>query len=184
MVIKRLKTLFGKGEVIKESEIKRLQAMPADEREKDMQSLLYETAFQNAATFVHDELRKSGLFSRLGRDHFFQEILILNFWMMDKVFSKVRKDLAEKMHQHYFGCLPDIAERTAALSKKFKTYYAAWDDYTGHHDEFGKKAGEVLFGKEGTYPERQVSFWIISYADDSIKKYKKIRKAFREAEIF
>jgi len=25
------------------------------------------------------------------------------------------------------------------LSKKFKTYYAAWDDYTGHHHEFGIK---------------------------------------------
>lgn len=183
MVIKRLKTLFGKGQAIKESEIKRLKAMPADEREKDLQSLLYETAFQNAAAFVHDELKKAGLFSGLERNHFFQEILIMNFWMMDKVFSKARRDLAEKMHQHYFGCLPDVAERTVLLSRKFKTYYAAWDDYTGHHDEFGIKAGEALFGKEGTHPERQVSFWIISYTDESIKKYKQIRKALREADI-
>ena len=183
MVIKRLKTLIGKGQVIKESELKRLKAMPADEREKDLQSLLYETAFQNAAAFVHDELKKSGLFSGLGRDHFFQEILIMNFWMMDKVFSKIRKDLAERMHHHYFGCMPDIAERTALLSKKFKTYYSAWDDYTGHHDEFGIKVGEALFGKESKHPERQASFWIISYADDSIKKFKKIRKELREADI-
>jgi hypothetical protein len=183
MVIKRLKTLFGKGQTIKETEIKRLKGLAADAREQDLQSLLYELAFQNAATFVHDELKKSGLFSALERDHFFQEILIINFWMMDKVFSKLRKDLAGKMHHHYFGCLPDVAERVAALSEKFKTYYAAWDDYTGHHDEFGKKAGEALFGMGSTYPERQVSFWIISYADDSIKKYKKIRKTLREADI-
>jgi len=28
-------------------------------------------AFRNAATFVHDELKKSGLFSNLERDHVF-----------------------------------------------------------------------------------------------------------------
>jgi hypothetical protein len=183
MVIERVKTLFGKGQAIKETEIKRLKAIPIDERDADLRSVLYEIAFQNAATFVHDELKKRGLFSGLERDHFFQEILMLNFWMMDKVFSKIRKDLAESMHHHYFGSLPDIAERTAALPKKFKTYYGAWDDYTGHHDEFGKKVCEALFGKESACPVKQVSFWIISYADDSIKKYKKIKKALREAGI-
>jgi hypothetical protein len=184
MVIERLKTFFGKGQPLTEAEIKRLKAVPAEERDTELRSLLYEVAFQNAATFVHDELKKKGLFSGLERDHFFQEILMLNFWMMDKVFSKIRKDLAEKMHHHYFASLPDIADRTASLPKKFKTYYGAWDEYTGHHDEFGKKVCEALFGKGSAYPERQVSFWIISYADDSIKKYKKIRKALREAEIF
>jgi hypothetical protein len=184
MVIERLKTLVSKSQAIKQADIDRLKAMPDDQRDKDLQSLLYEVAFRNAATFVHDELKKSGLFSGLDRDHFFQEILIMNFWMMDKVFSKTSKDLAEKMHHHYFGSLPDIAERTMVLSKKFKTYYAAWDDYTGHHHEFGIKVGDALFGEGSGYPERQISFWIISYADDSIKKYKKIRKTLREAGIF
>ena len=138
--------------------------------------MLYEIAFKDAAAFVYDGLRRpESPFSGLDRNIFFHEILIINFWMMGKVFSKYKKDIAAKMHLHYFGSLADITERNESLAPKFKTYYLCWDDYTGHHDEFGLKVGEALFGKEATYPDKTVSFWIITYTDDHLKKYRKIR---------
>ena len=87
------------------------------------------------------------------------------------------------MHSHYFGSLPDIAERRAALVSKMKDYNLCWDEFTGHHDEFGIKVGEMLFGKDSEFPVRQVSFWIISYADDSIKAFRNLRKQCLDAGL-
>lgn len=184
MVIERLKRLIGKDSVIKKTDITRLTALPPEQREQELQSVFYELAFKDAAAFVYENLRRSeSPFSKLDRNHFFHEMLIINFWMMRKVFSKYQHDIAEKMHAHYFGSLSDIAERTAALAPKMKVYNLCWDDYTGHHDEFGLKVGEHLFGKDVHYPEKNVSFWIISYTDDNIKKYKKMRKQCLDAGL-
>ncbi len=184
MVIERLKKIIGRGSIIKKADIDRLSALQADQREKELQSMLYEIAFKDAAAFVYDNLKRSeSAFSGLDRNVFFHEILIMNFWMMQKVFSKYMKDLAEKMHMHYFGSLSDISERKTALIPKLKAYSLCWDEYTGHHDEFGLKVGEFLFGKGSSYPEKNVSFWIITYADESIKKYKKAKKQCIEAGL-
>jgi len=184
MVIERLKKLVGKDSVIKKADMARLAAMPTEQREKELQSIFYELAFKDAAAFVYENLRRSeSPFSSLERNAFFHEILIINFWMMQKVFSGYMKGLADKMHMHYFGSLSDISERKDALAPKLKTYNLCWDEYTGHHDEFGLKVGEILFGKEVRYPEKNVSFWIITYTDDSIKKYKKLRKQCLEAGL-
>jgi hypothetical protein len=184
MVIEGLKKLFGKKDAIEKTELDRLKSLSADHRESELRSVLYELAFQNTASFVYDELKKSdSVFSGIERDAFFQEMLIMNFWMMEKVFSRYIKHVAEKMHLHYFGSLPDIAERAEALTSRLKAYNLCWDEYTGHHDEFGLKVGEIIFGKEAVYPTKSVSFWIITYADASIKKYKRVRKQFREAGL-
>ena len=184
MVIEHLKKLIGKESLIKKADSARLTALPAEEREKELHSLFYELAFKDAAAFVYDNLRRSeSPFSNLDRNIFFHEILIINFWMMRKVFSKHMHDIAEKMHVRYFGSLADIDERTVALKPKLKAYNLCWDEYTGHHDEFGLKVGEILFGKETKYPEKNVSFWIITYVDDSIKKYKKLRKQCLESGL-
>lgn len=184
MVIERLKKLIGKDSVIKKADVDRLKTLSSEQKEKELQSILYELAFKDAAAFVYENLRRSDSpFSKLDRNLFFHEMLIINFWMMRKVFSKYKHDIAEKMHAHYFGSLSDIAEKTAALAPKMKAYNLCWDDYTGHHDEFGLKVGENLFGKDVLYPEKNISFWIITYTDDSIKKYKKLRKQCLEAGL-
>jgi hypothetical protein len=184
MVIESLKKLMGKDSVIKKTDINRLTAMQPEQREKELQSLLYELAFKDAAAFVYENLRRSeSPFSKLDRNVFFHEMIIINFWMMRKVFSKYMHDIAENMHLHYFGSLSDIAERTTALKPKLKAYNLCWDEHTGHHDEFGLKVGENLFGKDVHYPEKNVSFWIITYTDDSIKKYKKARKQCLDAGL-
>ena len=185
MVIKRLKSLFSKESGLKSDDLQRLASLQDQQRADELHSLLYEFAFQNAAKFVHDELRRhESPFKGLQRDLFFNEILIMNFWMMEKVFLKyLGEKMAEKMHSHYFGSLPDIADRTAALPLKLKSYNLCWDEFTGHHDEFGIKVGETLFGKDSEFPVRQVSFWIISYADDSIKSFRNVRKQCLETGL-
>jgi len=183
MVIDRLKKLVGKGPEIRKADLDRLVALPDDQRDDEIQSLLYELAFQNAVSFTYEELKKGGHFGKLERNTFFNEMLLVNFWMMKKVFSKYRPGIAERMHTHYFGSLPDREERTAVLADRIKAYNLCWDEYTGHHDEFGLKVGEILFGREAAVPEKTVSFWIISYTDGSIKKFKKVRKELLEAGL-
>lgn len=184
MVIERLKKLVGKESIIKKADINRLTAMQPEQREKELHLLLYELAFKDAAAFVYENLRRSeSSFSKLDRNLFFHEMLIVNFWMMQKVFSTYMKDIANKMHLHYFGALSDINERKAALAPKLKAYNLCWDEFTGHHNEFGLKVGEHLFGKDAQYPDKNVSFWIITYTDDCIKKYKNMRKQCLEAGL-
>lgn len=183
MVIDRLKKIIGKGPVIDKRVLDRLAGMTETQKDEELQSMLYEMAFQNAVRFTYDELKKQGHFSGLDRNTFFNEMLLVNFWMMEKVFSKYRPGIAKKMHLHYFGLLPDMAERYAALMSRFRTYNLCWDEFTGHHDEFGLEVGKNLFGNEAVYPEKTVSFWLISYTDESIKRYKKVRKELREAGL-
>jgi hypothetical protein len=183
-MISRIKKLLGKEDHLKKADLDKLMKLSPGERGPFLISILYESAFQNAAKFVHDELRRpESPFLQLQRDLFFNEILIMNFWMMEKVYLKYLGEIAEKMHSHYFGALSDIEKRTAALPGKMKTFSLCWDEFTGHHDEFGLKVGETLFGPDSEFPVKQVSFWIISYVDDSIKTFRKIRKQCLETGL-
>lgn len=179
-----IKDLFKKEEDLVQKSVQELMTLAQEKRDSGIRNFLYQFCFDNAAKFVHEEMHRQGSpFVKLSRDHFFNEILIMNFWMVDKVFKKHKPGLAAQLHQRYFGMLPDAADRVADLAKRFKTYYNEWDDYTGHQDLFGIKAGELLFKSKFGYPWPEVSFWIISYADEAIKSLKKTRKAYRQAEI-
>ncbi|MBA4372158.1 MAG: hypothetical protein C0402_04790 [Thermodesulfovibrio sp.] len=179
-----IKGLFKKEEELARKSADKLKALSLEERDREMSAFLYQCCFDNAAKFVHEELHRPGSpFVKLSREHFFNEILLVNFWAVDKVFRKYREGLAEKLHQHYYGVLPDAAERVADLAARFKTYNNEWDDYSGHQDLFGLKIGEMLFGSKDGYIVPEVSYWVISYADGYIKSLKKIRTAYKEAGI-
>jgi hypothetical protein len=176
-----IKGLFRKEEVLAKKSVQKLMTLAPEERGSGIGDFLYQFCFDNAAKFVYEEMhRKSSPFVKLSRDHFFSEILIMNFWIVDKVFKKHMPFLAAEFHHRYFGTLPDAAD---GMAKRFKIYYDDWDDYTGHQDLFGMKAGELIFDSNSDFPVPEVSFWIISYADEAIKSLKKIRKAYREANL-
>lgn len=179
-----IRGLFRKEEELARKSAEKLKSLQPEEREREMTAFLYQCCFDNAAQFVHEELHRPGSpFAKLSREHFFNEILLVNFWVVDKVFRKYREGLAEELHKHYFGILPDAEERGADLAARFKTYYNDWDDYSGHQDLFGLKIGEMLFGSKEGYSVPEVSYWIISYADGYMTSLKKIRTAYREAGI-
>ncbi len=179
--------LFNKEEEQSEKSVQKLKALPPDERDDEIVAFLYQCCFDNAAKFVHEEMHRSGShFKQLSRDHFFREMLMMNFWMVDKVFKKQKPELAVKLFQHYFGRSPGGACNPEELEKRIKSYYNYWDDYSGHQDLFGQKAAAFLFGAENEgsgYSVPEVSFWIISYADEAVKSLKKIRNAYRQAEL-
>jgi len=179
-----IKGLFKKEEDLAEKSVQKLMTLAQEERDRGIRDFLYQFCFDNAAKFVHEEMHRQGSpFVDLPRDHFFSEILLMNFWMVDKVFKKHMPGLAAKLHQRYFGTFTDATGAADGMAERFKTYYSEWDDYTGHQDLFGAKAGELLFHSTSGYPVPEVSFWIISYSDEAIKALKKIRKAYREAKI-
>jgi hypothetical protein len=179
-----IKGLFKKEEDLAQKSVQKLMALAQEERDSGIRDFLYQFCFDNAAKFVHEEMHRQGSpFVDLPRDHFFNEILTMNFWMVDKVFKKHKPGLAAELHQRYFDLLPDAAEAAEVMVKRFKAYYDEWDDYSGHQDLFGMNAGELLFNSKSGYPGNVVSFWIISYADEAIKSLKKIRKAYTEANI-
>lgn len=179
-----IKGLFNKEGDLAQKSVQTLMNLTPEERNSGMRDFLYQFCFDNAAKFVHEEMhRKGSPFVDLPRDHFFSEMLIMNFWMVDKVFKKHKPGLAAELHQRYFGLLPEAADAAEVMAVRFKTYYSQWDDYSGHLDLFGMKVGELLFNSETGYSGPQVSFWIISYADEAVKALKKIRKAYREAKF-
>ena len=179
-----IKGLFKKEEDLTQKSVQKLMTLAPEERDRGTRDFLYQFCFDNAAKFVHEEMHRQGSpFVDLPRDHFFSEILLMNFWMVDKVFKKHKPALAAELHQRYFGMLPDAAGAAEGMAMRFKAYYCEWDDYSGHQDLFGEKAGELLFNSKSGYPGAEVSFWIISYADEGIKSLKKIRNAYREANL-
>jgi len=64
-----------------------------------------------------------------------------------------------------------------SMRAKFKTYDKAWDDYSGHQDVFARQAiGIISHGKE-IATARQAAFWIIIFADRTMKDFTEIRKS-------
>ena len=179
-----IRGLFSKEEDLAQKSVQKLMSLAPEERDSGIRDFLYQFCFDNAAKFVHEELHRQGSpFVELPREHFFYEILIMNFWMVDKVFKKHKPGLAGQLHRRYFAVLPDIAEAVENMATRFKAYYNEWDDYSGHQDLFGMTAGEFLFNSKSGYAGHEVSFWIISYADEAVKALKKIRAAYREAKF-
>ncbi|MHB8880050.1 MAG: hypothetical protein ACYC69_00915 [Thermodesulfovibrionales bacterium] len=179
-----IKGLFKKEEALVKKSVQELMRLAPEERDSRIRDFLYQFCFDNAAKFVHEELHRAGSpFVCLPRDHFFNEMLLMNFWMVDKVFRKYKPGLAAELHLRYYGVLPNMPDRVSELARRFKTYYNEWDDYTGHQDLFGMKVGELLFGSKHGYSGTEVSFWVISYSDEAVTSLKKIRKAYRDAKF-
>lgn len=176
-----IKGLFIKQEEVAQKSVQEILTLAPEGRDNGVRDFFYQFCFDNAAKFVHEEMHRQGSpFVDLSRDHFFREILLMNFWMVDKVFKKHKPDLAAGLGRRYFALLPDAAE---GMVKRFNSYYNEWDDYSGHQDLFGMKVGELLFNSKSGYQVTEVSFWIISYSDEFITSLKKIRNTYREANL-
>ncbi|TAN40969.1 MAG: hypothetical protein EPN25_05750 [Nitrospirae bacterium] len=185
MAISNLKKgLFIKEEDMAQKSVQVLMTLPPEERDSGVKEVLYKFCTESAEQFVQGEVQCQGSpFADLPRAHFFNEMLLINLWMIDKVFNKYKPELVAGIHQHYSGMPPDMPDRISGMARRFKTYHNEWDDYTGHQDLFGIKAGGLLFRSKNGYPVNEVSFRIISYSEESIAVLKKIRKAFREAKL-
>ena len=62
-----------------------------------------------------------------------------------------------------------------SMRAKFRTYDKSWDDHTGHLDVFARQAIGIIFGGRQIAAAPQAAFWLISYADQTMKDFAKIR---------
>ena len=113
--------------------------------------------------------------------NFFQEIMILNYWILDNAVSKNKKAAVfDEVYSKYFELFNVTFKREeelASLLERHGAYYDSWNEITGHQDKFGLKAAEFIFDKNGDIPRiAEVSFWIISYTHSAMKAFRDMNK--------
>lgn len=170
-----IKKIFIKKNLSKGKHPEGIKGFSKEDMDKSLNSLLYETCVKHAADFVKDELNRSDSpFSRLSRSKFFHEVMLINFWIIDKTLEEKQKTLQAEIHKKYLEYFR-ISEKgwDDLVSERYKAYYESWDEHSGFHDEFGVKASENIFGRETGIPFARTSFWIITYTDKTIKAFSK-----------
>jgi len=72
-----------------------------------------------------------------------------------------------------------LDERHNELMKKYEKYDDAWNEVTGHFDEFGLQVVHNLYGKGEDIKTRERTFWVIRFADDIVKACKPLKKSWK-----
>lgn len=144
--------------------------------------MLHQLCIQKAAEFVKDaQARDESPFKDLHEHDFFHEMLIVDLWMADRVFSGKRKPIAESLHKHYekvFYLSGHADKSLEEMRRKFEMYDDTWDDLTGHQDEFGLAVSKNLFGSR-EFTATHTSFWIVWHADEMRRTFVDIRKLMK-----
>ncbi|MBI5664270.1 MAG: hypothetical protein HZC49_04145, partial [Nitrospirae bacterium] len=126
--------------------------------------------------------RTESLFSKLNKHKLFHEMVAINFWLVDKKFSRSDQSLIDGIHNLYslaYGKSAESIDGPAALKDRYKIYHDSWNDITGFQDQFGLRATEFIFGNTNGVPVEQTSFWIISHAHDANMSFTAIKKKYR-----
>jgi hypothetical protein len=185
-IVSMIKKVLGIRQILSPEQALRIKRLPKDEALKELGVILYEECVRQATTFVQGELRRGDTpFKGMSAATFFHEMLAVTFWVMDQEIAGGKQHLLNELHDHYFrsfsasgpGTSPD--ERHNELMKKYEKYDDAWNEITGHFDEFGLQVVQNMFGKAEDMKTRERTFWIIRYADDIVKACKPLKKIFR-----
>jgi hypothetical protein len=179
-ILGTLKDLLRDKWALEKEQVESLLQLSPEDKKIRIGAMLHETCVRNAAEFVQQELgRKDSPFRTLGKTDFFHEMLILNFWMVDKLFRK--EGVLEAVCRTYstsFDWGPELCheELVKSIRERHGQYTATWSDETGFQNAFGEKVTEMLFGKKEGIRVRESSYWIISYTDKTLKGFKQMKK--------
>jgi len=113
-------------------------------------------------------------------------MVIVNYWITDKVLADKKKTIMEHLHNNYFKYfhIKDIeTEKDCLLNDRYAVYHLNWDEDIGDHKGFGLKVAENIYGKGNEHPGEIASFWIIFYTASTIKKFEDFRSALKSAKI-
>ena len=114
---------------------------------------------------------------------FFHEMLAVAFWVTDQEAAGGEKLLLKEFHDNYCRSFstPDTSsdERHNELMKKYEKYDDAWNEVTGHFDEFGLQVVQNMYGKVEDIKTRERTFWVIRFADDVVKACKPLKKSWK-----
>ena len=185
MVTTLIKKIFSTNNSSSTGRLKKIKNLPEEQMRKELGMFFYETCLHHAVGFVTEELSKGDSpFRAISRHTMLNEILIVNFWLVEKVVARKNKALMDELHIAY------AAHRSGAdgqaphlLEEKYRAYHESWNDFTGHHDQFGMKASQYIFGDNRKIPFAQTGFWLISYTHDTMKIFQGIKKSCRKMEI-
>jgi hypothetical protein len=179
-MLSRIKSLFVKEKGLGKDQVAALSRLPPDERLGQLGVVLHDVCVKTAAAFVEEQhhLAESP-FRDLPKSDLFHEMLVMNFWALEWLFKRKRPALMERVYRHYnasfvWGLESSQKEQLDSMRLKFKTYDKAWDDYSGHQDVFARQAIGIIFGGEQIAAAPQAAFWLITYADGTMKDFAKI----------
>jgi len=185
-ILGALKELIRDKWALEKEQVESLLQLSPEDRNTGIGAILHDTCVRNAAGFVQQELGKEDSpFRSLNKTDFFHEILILNFWMVDKLFRKeAMLDAVCRTYSTAFDWGPEFCreELLKSISEKHGHYTATWSDETGFQNVFGEKVTEILFGRKEGIRVHESSYWIISHTDKTLKGLTQIKKHIKKAK--
>lgn len=182
-MLSRIKSMFVKEKGLGKDQMAILGALPPGERPARLGIVLHEICVKKAARFVEEEhQRPDSPFEELPKTALFHEMLVMGFWVFEWLFKGTRQEVMEHLYRHYnasfiWGLESSHKEQMESMRVKFRIYDKAWDDYAGHQDVFARKALDIIFGGKQIATARQAAFWIIIFADQTMKDFTEIRNS-------
>jgi len=176
-VFRRIKSIFMPEKGLSKGQMAILQRLPPDERRARLGIVLHDICVQTAARFVEEEHRRTDSpFQDLPKSDLFHEMLVMNFWVTERLFKGKRQELMDHLYGRYhssfvWGRGSTAEELMNAMRGKFRTYDESWNDYSGHQDTFARQAIGFIFGDQKSPGAPQAAFWLISYADRTMKAF-------------
>jgi hypothetical protein len=106
----------------------------------------------------------------------------MNFWALERLFKGRRRALMNQVYDRYstsfvWGWESGRSELVDSMRAKFTAYDEAWDDYSGHQDGFARQALAIIFGGTPVAEAPRAAFWLISYADRTMKDFTEVGKS-------
>ena len=187
MINTLIKKVFNGKDNSRTGRLKAIQKLPQDRAKKELGRFLFDTCVDHALSFVReDHSRTESLFSELHKHKLFHEMVAINFWLVDKKFSRTSKALIDEVHNLYslaYSESADSFDGTDSLKDRYEIYHNSWNDITGFQDQFGLRATEFIFGNANGVPVEQTSFWIISHAHEALKTFSDIKRSCRNLKV-
>jgi hypothetical protein len=181
MITALVKKVFNGKDNSHSGRLKAIRKLPRDGAQKELGRLLFDTCVDHALSFIKEEHSKTeSLFSGLHKHKLFHEIVAINFWLVDKKFSRSNQSLIDEIHNLYslaYGKSAESIDGPDSLKDRYKIYHDSWNDVTGYQDQFGSRATEFIFGDVNAVPVEQTSFWIISHAHEALKTFSDIKRS-------
>lgn len=184
-IIGRIKKYINRRNSI-EKRLEDMKGLKGRDLEIKMASFLFDLSIEEATEFVREELsRPESPFIGLDKPRFFHEITLLTFWAVSRVIGS-RPAVIEEIHRNYsesFNLMKAFSEDNDSLSERYKTYSNSWDDVWGHQDRLGLEVARYIFGDKEDMLRPDITFWLISYIDKTIRTFEKTRKSWLEKGI-
>jgi hypothetical protein len=179
----RIKRFFVKEKGLPRAQLESLARLPPEERLDGLGAALHDICVKAAAGFIREEhQRAESPFRDLPKTELFHELLTMNFWVFEALFKGKRPEVMDQVYRHYntsfvWGWEYSQKELMDSMRAKFRTYDKSWDDYSGHQDVFARQAIGIIFGDQNLAVASQAAFWLITYADRTMKDFAEIKKS-------